>query len=171
MSKVTLGKAYGGRDGPNTELFVASGLAISVDGAAGIGFGSAVIGNLPEGNLLFQGAVVYMIFAGSGSDPNLIATWVGDFSVGTTPADDGTLSAGDVDILASTPLAAATAEVSPRTRIASVDAAVGVILDNTDGSLELNLNLLIDDLSIDADGVAILATGELHVVLAVLGDD
>lgn len=171
MAKVTLKEAYGGRPGPATELFVASGLAISVDGLTGIGFGSAVIGNLPEGNLLFQGAVVYMTFAGSGSDADLVDTWQGDFSVGTTPADDGTLTAGDVDILASTPLVAATAEVSPRTRIASLDADVGVILDNTDRSLELNLNLLIDDADIGADGVAITATGELHLVLAVLGDD
>ena len=111
-------------------------LTVSATGAA-IGFGSLVIGDFPEGNILFLGAVGYFQFAGSGSDANLTADWEGDFGVGTTPASDATITGTDVDIVASTALAAATAEVGVRTRGVNTTQA---IFDNTDGSLEINLS-------------------------------
>ena len=97
-------------------------------------------------------------------------TWAGDYAVGTTPAGDGTLTGADIDIIGSTPLAAATAEVSPRTRGVGVTATNAAVLDNTDGSLELNLSLLIDDADISGT-VPITATGEIYVSYVVLGDD
>ena len=94
--------------------------------------------------------------------------WQGDYAVGTTPADDGTLSGADVDIIPSTALAAATAEASPRTRGAN---ATSAIFDNTDGSLELNLSVLVDDVNIGANGLAFLANGEVDLAYTILGDD
>ena len=35
-------------------------LAIRTTGATGVGYGSAVIGDLPQGNILFLGATAYM---------------------------------------------------------------------------------------------------------------
>jgi len=65
-------------------------------------------------------------------------------------------------------LGAATARVSPVVRATGVTAA---IFDNTDGSLEINLNLIIDDATISADDVEFTASGVLEIVYCVLGDD
>lgn len=139
---------------------------IVVDGATGVGFGSVVIGALPEGNILLLGAVAYVGLDAPAS--GIVADFDGDYSIGTTPASDATLSGADVDVIASTATTQAVATVAPATRSANATQAV---LDNTDGSLELNLNLLIDDADISADDVEIAATGFLHLAYIVLGDD
>lgn len=152
-------------------VFPASGGTLTVDGATGVGFGTLVLGGLPEGNVMLLGAVGYFEFAGP-TDAGLVDTWAGDYGVGTTPADDGTITAGDVDIVPSTALAAATAELSPRTRgLDATGALAGVVFDNTGGTLELNLNLLIDDADISADGIDMAVEGELQIVFVMLGDD
>jgi hypothetical protein len=97
-----------------------------------------------------------------------VDTWVGDFGVGSTPASDGTLSAADVDMIDSTELAAATAEVSPRTRGTG---NTQVILDNTDGSLEVNVSLLVDDASVSADAIPITVSGEIEILYTQVLDD
>jgi len=143
---------------------------LTVDGATGVGFGSLVIGDLPEGNILFLGAVGYMQFTGPG-DAGLVDAFDSDYGVGTTPAGDGTITAGDVDIIQSTTIAQATAEVTPRTRATHLPADSGEIHDNTDGSLELNLNMLVDDADISADGMVMTVNGELTLLISVLLDD
>lgn len=146
-------------------------LAITVTGGAStaVGTGTAVIGDFPEGNILFLGAIGYFSVAGSGADDDIAADWEGDFSVGTVPNANTTLSGTDVDILPSTALAAATAEVSPRTRSANATAAM---FDNTDGSLELNFNLLTDDDDVtDSTAVTMYITGELTILYSVMADD
>jgi hypothetical protein len=142
---------------------------ISTLGATGVGWGTAPIGGFPQGNILFLGAACSLSFAGSGADAGLGDTWAGDFSVGTTPADDATITGADVDLIPSTPLAPATAEASPITR--GVSTANAVIHDNTAGALSINLNLLIDDVDISADGVPILVDGFVALSYVVLGDD
>ena len=136
------------------------------DGAPG--FGTAVIGDLPEGNILLLGAVGYINVRTS--DADVIATFDGDVSVGTTPTADNALSGTDVDILPSTALGAATAKVSPTVRAVSTDAMGGGILDNTDGAMEVNLNLLIDDASISG-AAAFLANGYVEIAYSRMGDD
>jgi hypothetical protein len=148
-----------------------SAVPIVIDGATGVGFGSAQIGDFPQGNIHFLSAVAYLSVVGAGGQAGLVDTWVGDFGIGTTPADDGTITAADVDIIPSTALAAATAEVSPRTRGASITATPIAILDNTDGSLEINANVLVDDASISADTMLATLEGELEIAYIVLGDD
>ncbi len=146
-------------------------LALTVDGATGVGYGSAVAGDFPEGNILFLGAVAYLAFTGPTS-ANLVDTWEGDYGIGTTPAGDATITGTDVDLIPSTALAAATAEASPRTRGTQADGAkAGQVFDNTDGSLEVNVSLLVDDADIDADGIAMTAEGEIFMSYIVLGDD
>lgn len=140
--------------------------AISVVGASGVGFGSAVLGDLPAGNILLLGAVSYLRVTNADADAQ--ATFDGDYSIGTTATADVTLSGTDVNIIPSTALGAATAGVSPVVRGAST--AAPAILDNTDGSLEVNVNLLIDDANIS--GTADM-TLDGHVVISyvVLSDD
>lgn len=147
--------------------FTVDSLAISVDGATGVGWGTAVLGDLPEGNILLLGATSYLTFTGPTS-ASLGDTWQGDYAIGSAPTADATLSGSEVDVIPLTAIAAATAEVSPRTRGAN---ATAVLLDNTDGSLELNLQLLIDDADISADGIAMTADGEVMLAYIVLGDD
>lgn len=147
----------------------ATNVAVSVAGTSGVGWGTAVIGDLPEGNILLLGAVAYFRFTGPTS-ASLSDTFDGDYAIGSAPTGDATLSGSEVDIIQSTALGAATAEVSPRARGTSTGTTAGVILDNTDGSLELNLQLLIDDADISGT-VAMTATGVLHLSYIVLGDD
>lgn len=140
-------------------------LPINVIGASGVGYGAGVMGDFPEGNVLFLGAVSYLSFSTVAA--GVQAAFDGDYSIGSAPTADATLAGADVDIIPSTALGAATGKVSPRVRGAN---ATQVMLDNTDGSLELNINLLIDDANISADS-AFLANGELHIAYIMLGDD
>lgn len=159
------------RQNVTKQTFAVRDLALTVDGASGVGFGSVVIGDFPEGNIMLLGAVAYMAFTGPTSG-DLGDTWNGDFGIGTTPAGDATITGTDVDIVPSTAVGPAVAEASPRTRGTQSDGAkCGQVFDNTDGSLELNLSLLVDDADISADGIAMTVVGELHIVYVTLGDD
>lgn len=143
------------------------GGSLTVDGATGVGFGTLVASGLPEGNILFLGCVANLQFSGP-TDANLGDTWQGDYGIGTTPASDGTITAGDVDMVDSTAIAAATAEVSPITRGQGVTQAIH---DNTANTLEVNVNLLIDDADISADGIVMTVDGQIYLSYVVLGDD
>lgn len=149
----------------NISFLVSKTISVT-DGAPG--YGTVVIGDFPEGNVLLLGAVSYMQFLTA--DADVTATYEGDYSVGTAPTADGTLSGSEVDIIPSTAIAAATAKLSPVTRGATTHALGGTILDNTDGALELNLNLLIDDASISGNA-DFTVTGQFHVSYIMLGDD
>jgi len=165
-----------GRGAPQSQPIVKQtisvrSLALEVDGATGVGWGTAVAGDFPEGNIVLLGVVSYLQFTGP-TDAALVDTWEGDYGVGSTPASDATITAGDVDLIPSTALAAATAEVSPKTRGVQADGAfAGVVLDNTDNSLEINVNLLVDDADISADDLAFTVDGEIYLSYVVLGDD
>lgn len=132
-----------------------------------------VVGDFPEGNVLFLGAVAYFTFSGSGADADLGDTWAGDYGIGTAPSTDDTdpIAGTQQDLIADVAIAAATAEVSPRTRAASVAAAQAALFDNTDGSLEINLNLLVDAADITGDDSIITINGDLFISYIVLGDD
>lgn len=134
-----------------------------------IGFGSVVIADFPEGNILILGAVCNITLSGPGGNADLTDTWEGNFGVGSTPASDATISGADEDIIVETDLAAATAEIGVRTRAVL---AAPVTLNNTDNSLEINLNVLIDAAHIVDDKTVVLTvTGELEIVYQILGDD
>jgi hypothetical protein len=142
---------------------------LQVDGATGVGWGTVVAEGLPEGNILIVGAVLDVTIDEQG-DAGISDTFNGDIGVGSTPADDGTITAGDVDIIPSTATPAAVAGVST-VRATSTPTESGTILDNTGGTLELNVNLLIDDADISADDIDLLVNGTLHLSYIVLGDD
>lgn len=140
------------------------------DGAPG--FGTVVIGDLPQGDLLLLGAVSYMQFTNIGS--NLIATWAGNYAIGVDPTADNVLSASpaaEVQIVDNVAIAAAVAGVSAMTRSASTTAqfAGAVLLNNRDGAMELNLNVLIADASISG-AASLRVNGALHMAYVQLGD-
>lgn len=143
-------------------------VTVSATGVAN-GIGSAVIGDLPEGNIAFLGGVGYFELAGSGSDANLVDTWSGDFAVGTNPVAGAGIDGLEQNIVNSSAVGPAVAEVAPRARGAGPGASV---LDNTDGSLELNLNVLIDAADItDDQSVTLTVNGEIVILFSVLFDD
>jgi hypothetical protein len=136
--------------------------------------GTAVIGGLPVGNLLLLGAVAY-VSVDAGEDANVIDNWDGDYAIGTAPNDNDVDvgDAGEANIIPSTAISAGDSDkLAPRTRTTTTGTEQGVILDNTDGSLELNFNLLIDDnvITDTEDGVFTVA-GNLYIAFVVLGDD
>ena len=148
-----------------------SAVALSVTGASGVGWATAVIGDFPEGNILLLGAVAYVQFDSAGGQAGIVDDWDGDFAVGTTPTADATVTGTDADVIPLTATTQAVAEDAPRTRAASTASIGGTVFDNTDGALELNLNLIVDDADVSADGVALTATGEIYLSYVVLGDD
>ena len=135
--------------------------------------GTFVISGLPQGNLLFLGAVAYAQ-VDAGADAHVIDNWNGDYGIGTIPNADVDLGdAGDDDIIPSTALdAGASDKLAPSTRGASTGTEHGLIIDNTAGDLELNFNLLIDDNVItDTEDGTFQVTGVIHLAYIVLGDD
>jgi len=144
-------------------------------GATGVAvFATTVIGGLPQGNILFLGAVAYLKLSGSGSDANLTADFEGDYGIGTAPSADADLGdAGDDNVIPSTAIGPAADEVTALTRGTSTEATEqGLIFDNTDGSLELNLNVILDaDEVANGEDSEIRAQGVLHLAYIVLGDD
>lgn len=140
---------------------------VSVGGA--VGFGSLEISDFPEGNILVLGMAGTIGFAGSGANADLADTWAGNFGIGSTPASDATISTTDEDIVTEVDMADAVDEVVAPFRVAD---GKGVMLDNTDGSLELNLNVLIDAADIvDDKTVPLTLSGLLEISYIVLGND
>ena len=142
-------------------------ITVTATGAA-VGFGSVVLGGLPEAYLKIMAVAVKVQFSGP-TTGNLSDIFDGDFGVGTTPASDATITAGDVDLISSTALNPATAERSP---VKTVADGVDLVIDNTADDLEINLNLLIDAADITDGAVVVMrAQGVLEIVLVTMLDD
>lgn len=143
---------------------------VVANGSSAPGIGTAVIGAFPEGNILLLGALAQLKFDATG-DTDASATWNGDYAIGTAPNADADLSdATDIDVVQSTAVGPAVARVSPVTRGTSATAGSGNIVDNTDGSLELNLNVMVDDADQTA-AVSLTVNGFVDLAYIVLGDD
>ncbi len=138
-----------------------------------VGFGTAVLSGLPQGNLLILSAVAYLSM--ETTDTDLIAAFAGDFAIGTVATADVDVSdAGEFNIVASTEILAAD-RVVPMTRgTTTLTSGVPTIqlLDNTAGDLELNLNVLVDAASITDDTSATLTVnGVVYLAVCAMGDD
>lgn len=138
--------------------------------AAGVGFGTVALGSLPEGNVLFLGAVANLRFSAvSANSANVIAAFNGDYSVGSVADVNGALAGSEVDFVASTPVGPAVTRVAP---FARGSGATQVVLDNTAKTLNMNLNVLVDAADItDATTVTLTVTGTLDIAYLMLGDD
>lgn len=145
--------------------FNINALVLTVVGTAGVGWGTGVIGGLPAGHISLQNARLdYTITEAS---EVIIDIFDGDISIGTTPITDGSgLSGTEVDIIPSTAIAIAMGSVSSHNAFMTSTEA-GTILNNSGGMQELNLNLLIDDISISGDGDFIIE-GNLALIYTVL---
>ena len=139
-----------------------------VDGATGNGWGTLVIGDFPEGNILVLGAAAYMTFSGPGDSGDLTDTWAGDFGIGTAPITSGAITGNQQNIIAETAVGPAVGEVAPLKRATNHTTHFP---DNTDGSLEINLNFKVADANISGDDITFKVTGEFYYAYIVLGDD
>lgn len=147
--------------------YLFSGSFVVANGSTAPGIGSLVIGDFPKGNLLLLAARVQgMVFRTA--DADAIATWDGDWSVGSVPNADADLTdATDFDIVGVSggqAIGAATAKVSP---VQDVTSAKNAIIDNRDDSKEINLNVLVDDASQSGD-ISMTVKGVLELVYIVL---
>lgn len=139
-------------------------------GATGVGFGTTPIAGLPEGNILILGAVSYAVVSKdtvAGAAGTLDA-FTGNYSVGTSATADATLDTTDANIIGSAAISAAVAGVSASTRGTG---ATAVVIDNTDSSKVVNLNLTLADASVSADTQHMKVAGILYLSYIVLGDD
>ncbi len=138
-----------------------------------VGFGFVKITDLPEGFLLFQGAVLKDLVITENGSADVDDDWNGDVavgSVGTIDVDVG--DAGEANFIGSTALTEAVAGVAPSIDIMSAEGINGVMLDNTAGSLDINLNLLVDAADMaDDKSVVFGVTGTLIISFVPLGDD
>ena len=143
---------------------------VAAAGAA-IGFGTGVIGALPKGRLAFIGAASAFTFSalttGTG---NVTATFNGDYSVGTVANANVDLAGLGEDNIIDGEAAGATsgvigpavAKVTPVSNGASAAATKAVIIDNSAGNLNLNLNILLDAADItDSTSVDLTVNGTL----------
>lgn len=139
--------------------------------SSAVGFGTAPLAGLPQGNMKLVAAVGYVKL--TTADTDVVTGWHGDFGIGFAPTADADLGDALEDgIIPSTTIdAVGSTRTSALTRAAST-ATEEVIYDNTDASLELNLNVLIDAADMTDDTTAVFtATGELHLAYIMLGDD
>lgn len=132
---------------------------------AGVGFGTAVAGDFPAGDILFLGAACKLQFTTASTNVTN-AAFTGAFSVGTDPDADGSFAGTEANIIGSTNLAAATAKVSPVTRGALATTAV---FDNGNGALEINLSMNVAAADItDASSAPFTVSGYITLVYLVL---
>lgn len=144
------------------------GLVVPItDPGAANGFGTAVFGDLPEGDLIFMGAVLYARL--TSTDVDLVAAFAGNLAIGTAPTADATLNGQEVDIVASQAFTTASSSVSAYTRYAAATATLAQV-DNRNGALELNFNCFITDATLTG-AASMLVEGALHLAYIHLGDD
>lgn len=103
---------------------------------------------LPKGKFLLLGARFQ--FTLTGLDANTITTFGGNISLGSAATADATLNASEIDIIASTALAAAVAKVSTND-FNSTPTEHAKFIDNTAGTKVVNVNGFIADASISAN--------------------
>jgi hypothetical protein len=146
------------------------GLVMTItDPGAANAFGSVVLGDLPNGDLLLLGAVAYLRL--TKLTAGLVDTFAGNFSIGTDPTVDATLTGNDITIMQSQAFTTAVAGVSAYTHYTPSSAgSLTTVINNRDGTLELNLNVFILDASITT-GATMKVDGVLHLAYVHLGDD
>lgn len=151
---------------PVSRVLRISTTVVVADPGAANAFATAVIGELPQGNVVLLGAVLNLDTVTKG-DADIIDAFTGNYAVGSAATADATLSGAEVDIIPSTAFVTGVGGVSSGNRAVL---AAPVTLNNTDESLEVNLNFFVADASISAAS-SLIFVGNLWMLYAVLGDD
>lgn len=131
-------------------------------------WGTIALDRFKKGNVLFLGARADIIFAKT--DANISNTFEGIFSFGTEPStSNADLVGAFADLIPAFLLGPASSGVTSNERAWSLTQA-GEVFDNTDSSLDVNLNIHIFDDSI-FNHSALLVTGNITTAYLLLGDD
>ncbi len=153
--------------------YIVKNLTVPVTGGVSTdkGTGTVILGILPQGNILFQGAISYLQF--STTDADVIATWSGSYSIGSTANVAGNQSLSspttDRDFIGVTTIVDAVAKLSAVTRGEGITV---MMANNTDSDVKLNLNMLTDDNDVtDSAAADFIVNGYVDLVFIVLGDD
>lgn len=148
---------------------VVNGALTATAAAAGVGFGTLVIGDFPAGTVLFLGATSNFQFLTASTNVTN-ATYTGSYSVGTDPSAAGALSTVENNIVSVQTLAAATAKLSPLTRgFSAVATAPCAVFNNISGALEINLNFFVAAADItDATSAVFTVNGFLSLAYLML---
>ena len=123
--------------------------------------------DMPAGLIHIAGAVVNLALTKSAAGVN--ADWDGDVSLGSAAAvGDATLTSTEANIVPST----ATPQAVTGATTAKAVSTAGVMLDGTATSVDVYLNVLVDDADQDVTGTPtnLIANGEITIVWANLGD-
>lgn len=144
---------------------------VLADNAGVVAYGSLKICDLPEGHLLFLGAVADLALTKSSAGVN--TNWDGDISLGTAAANNtATLTGTEQDLIPSTatPQAAAGATTGD---MASTSTESGVVFDGHSAAKDVYLNILVDDTDHDVTGTPcnIIVNGTIKITYCILGDN
>lgn len=138
---------------------------ISVVGATGIGFGGTKIYDFPAGRIAILGVTASLAFPIVSTEGNLANTADGDWAMGTTSEEDGTMDrATDINLLPKT----ATSANSLSTAVGAALVATTQI-DGTGTAVDVYVNLTIDDAETDETSI-LGATGTVTISWVNLGD-
>ena len=148
-----------------TTVLTLAAMPITVVGATGVGFGSTKLYDFPEGRILILGTVATLAFPITSTEGDLADTADGDFLMGSTGEEDGTMDrATDLDILPKT----STAANALSTAVESALAASAQI-DGRTTAVDAYLSLCIDDAETDETSICG-ATGTIEITWINLGD-
>lgn len=144
-----------------------------VDEAGVVAYGSLKVFDMPAGLILIAGAVADLAVTTEAVDPEadsgVIATFDGDFGVGTTAAgNNNALATTEQNIIPTTPTPQA---VGGATTAKGVSTA-GVVLDGTGTAADVFLNFLVDDADQDVttEPSRLVVNGTLTLIWALAGD-
>src|SRR3982751_1545972 len=138
------------------------------DPGAAVGWGTFPAGGLPEGNVIILGVMAYLKFTSVSG--GLTATFTPTVALGTAATAASALTGAEVNLAAATALSAAVGGATPVGRVANTATESGLTVDNTDRTLNVNVNVTVPDAAISAAAV-MQADGFVDVVCIVLGDD
>ena len=141
-----------------------------VDEAGVVAFGGLKIYDLPQGQILFLGAVADL--AMTKSSAGVTATWDGDFGLGTvTASNNGTLATTEQNFIPTTATPQAVAGVTTA-KGASTSTEAAKVLDGST-ALDVFLNFLVDDADHDVTTTPcnLIANGTIKFSYMLLGDN
>lgn len=148
-------------------------VAVTVDGATGVGFGSTLVWTPPEGMILVVGVAAILQFTKVGA--SIVDTWNGDLALGTAAEDDGSPGANEATLMTQLPIPQAVSGVSARKGYGvltnhAAENTNDTLIDNTGNDRSVYLNLYIDDADISADGQDVNVDGHIYILHSFLGD-
>ena len=138
---------------------------ISVVGATGIGFGGTKVYDFPAGRILILGVTASLAFPIISTEGDLAATADGDWAMGTTSEEDGSMDrATDINLIPKTATAANALGTATNAALAA-----SAHIDGTGTAVDAYVNLTIDDAETNETSI-LGATGTVTITWVNLGD-